>query len=66
MSRTMTRRRYTTLSLSQAAEAAGFATACNFEPAEPALPTPISRRIAEKISSQIEGLRTVLASLSIL
>jgi len=66
MSRTMTRRHYTTLSLSQAAEAAGFATACNFEPAEPAQPRPLSRRIAGKIFSRLEGLRTVLASLSIL
>jgi hypothetical protein len=66
MSRTMTRRRYTTLSLSHAAEAAGFATACNFEPAEPVQPMPVSRRIAEIISGRIEGLRSVLASLSIL
>ena len=66
MSRTMTRRRYTILSLSHAAEAAGFATACNIEPAEPVRPPTISQRIAEKVSSRIEGLRTVLASISIL
>jgi hypothetical protein len=66
MSRTMTRRRYTILSLSHAAEAAGFATACNIEPAEPAQPARMSRRIAEKVSSRIADLRTVLASISIL
>jgi hypothetical protein len=66
MSRTMTRRRYTILSLSHAAEAAGFATACHLEPAEPVRPPTISQRIAEKVSSRIEDLRTVLASISIL
>jgi hypothetical protein len=66
MSRTMTRRRYTILSLSHAAEAAGFATACNFEPAEPVQPVRMSQRIAEKVSARIEGLRSVLASISIL
>jgi hypothetical protein len=66
MSRTMTRRRYTILSLSHAAEAAGFATACHLEPAEPAQPARMSQRIAEKVSARIEGLRTVLASISIL
>jgi hypothetical protein len=66
MSRTMTRRRYTILSLSHAAEAAGFATACNFEPAEPVHPPRMSRRIAEKVSARIDDLRSVLASISIL
>jgi hypothetical protein len=66
MSRTMTRRPYTILSLSHAAEAAGFATACHLEPVEPAQPPPIARRIAEKVSARIEGLRSVLASISIL
>jgi hypothetical protein len=66
MSRTMTRRRYTILSLSHAAEAAGFATACNSEPAEPVQPARMSQRIAEKVSARIEGLRSVLASISIL
>jgi hypothetical protein len=66
MSRTMTRRPYTILSLSHAAEAAGFATACGFEPAEPAQPRPMSRRIAQKVSQRLEGLRSVLASISIL
>jgi hypothetical protein len=66
MSRTMTRRRYTILSLSHAAEAAGFATACSFEPAEALQTPPLSRRIAEKVSARIEGLRAVLASISIL
>jgi hypothetical protein len=65
MSRTMTRRPYTILSLSHAAEAAGFATACSFDPAERAQ-APLTRRIAEKISNRLEGLRTVLASISIL
>ena len=62
----MTRRRYTILSLSHAAEAAGFATACNFEPAETVQPARVPRRIAEKVSARIEGLRSVLASISIL
>ena len=62
----MTRRRYTILSLSHAAEAAGFATACHLEPAESVRPLTMSQRIAEKVSSRIEGLRTVLASISIL
>jgi hypothetical protein len=66
MSRTMTRRRYTILSLSHAAEAAGFATACHLEPVEPVQPATMSRRIAEKVSVRIEGLRSVLASISIL
>jgi hypothetical protein len=66
MSRTMTRRRYTILSLSHAAEAAGFATACNFEPTEPVQPARMSQRIAEKVSARIDGLRSVLASISIL
>jgi hypothetical protein len=66
MSRTMTRRRYTILSLSHAAEAAGFATACNLEPVEPAQPATMSRRIADKVSARVEGLRNVLASISIL
>jgi hypothetical protein len=62
----MTRRRYTILSLSHAAEAAGFATACHLEPSEPVEPASLSRRIAEKVSARIEGLRSVLASISIL
>jgi hypothetical protein len=62
----MTRRRYTVLSLSHAAEAAGFATAGNFDSVEPAQPPRISRRIAEKVSSRLEGIRSVLASISIL
>jgi hypothetical protein len=66
MSRTMTRRRYTILSLSHAAEAAGFATAANFDGVEPAQPARFSRRIAEKISSRLDGIRSVLASISIL
>jgi len=66
MSRTMTRRRYTILSLSHAAEAAGFATACSLEPAEPTSSPRLTRRIAEKVSSRIEGLRSVLASISVL
>jgi hypothetical protein len=66
MSRTMTRRRYTILSLSHAAEAAGFATACNLEPTEPAHSPRVTHRIAEKLSARIEGLRSVLASISIL
>ncbi len=66
MSRTMTRRRYTILSLSHAAEAAGFATACHLEPAESVQPVRMSQRIVEKVSARIEGLRSVLASISIL
>jgi hypothetical protein len=66
MSRTMTRRRYTILSLSHAAEAAGFATAGNFDSVEPAQPPRMSRRIADKVSSRLEGIRSVLASISIL
>jgi hypothetical protein len=66
MSRTMTRRPYTILSLSHAAEAAGFATACHVEPVESVQPAPLTRRIAEKVSARIEGLRSVLASISIL
>ena len=62
----MARRRYTVLSLSHAAEAAGFATACHLEPAEPAQRPRISQRIAEKFSARLEGLRSVLASVSIL
>ena len=62
----MMRRRYTILSLSHAAEAAGFATACHLEPIEPAQPLRLTQRIAEKVSARIEGLRTVLASISIL
>jgi hypothetical protein len=65
MSRTMMRRRYTVLSLTHAAEAAGFATACHIE-AEPEKPVRTSNRLAEKITSRIEGLRTALASISIL
>ena len=61
----MTRRPYTILSLSHAAKAAGFATACSLDPVERG-PAPLSRRIAEKISTRLEGLRTVLASISIL
>jgi hypothetical protein len=66
MSRPMTRRPYTILSLSHAAEAAGFATACQLEPVEPSQRAPITRRISEKVSARIEGLRSVLASISIL
>jgi hypothetical protein len=66
MSRTMTRRRYTILSLSHAAEAAGFATAGNFDSGEPAQPARMSKRITDKVSSRLEGLRSVLASISIL
>ena len=62
----MTRRRYTILSLSHAAEAAGFATACYLEPAEPLQPSRITQRIAEKVSVRLDGLRSVLASISIL
>ena len=62
----MTRRRYTILSLSHAAEAAGFATAGHLEPAEPVHPPRMSQRIAEKVSARLEGLRSVLASISIL
>ena len=62
----MTRRRYTILSLSHAAEAAGFATACTDEPVEPVQSARVARRIAEKISGRLEGLRSVLASISIL
>jgi hypothetical protein len=61
----MTRRPYTILSLSHAAEAAGFATACSFDPME-RVQTPLPRRLAEMISTRLEGLRTVLASISIL
>src|SRR2546421_662491 len=49
-----------------AAEAAGFATACHLEPVEPSQRAPIPRRMAEKVSARIEGLRSVLASISIL
>src|SRR5436309_2927609 len=52
MSRTIMRRRYTILSLSHAAEAAGFATACHLEPSEPVEPASLSRRIAEKVSAR--------------
>jgi hypothetical protein len=65
MSRTMTRRRYTVLSLTHAAEAAGFATACQIE-ADPVKPLRPSQRFTEKVASRIEGLRSALASISIL
>ncbi len=61
----MTRRRYTVLSLTHAAEAAGFATACQIE-ADPVKPLRPSQRLAEKITTRIEGLRTALASISVL
>jgi hypothetical protein len=66
MSRTMTRRRYTILSLSHAAEAAGFATAGNIDSVESAQPPRMSKRITENVSSRLEGLRSILASISIL
>ena len=61
----MTRRRYTVLSLSHAAEAAGFATACHVE-SEPLKPLRTAQRLAERLASRIEGLRSALASISIL
>ena len=62
----MARKRYTVLSLSHAAEAAGFATACHLEPAERVQGPRLPQRIAEKVSARIDGLRSVLASISIL
>ena len=38
----------------------------HLEPVEPSERAPITRRISEKVSARIEGLRSVLASISIL